>query len=56
MLDLVKAFEMVKLELAWRSGLALHFHPRLLQPMLEYFVFVRILTRDGVVADGARTL
>ena len=27
LIDLVKAFEMVRLELVWAAGLRLHFHP-----------------------------
>ena len=35
LLDLVKAFEMVKLELVWRMGLELHFPPTPLRLILE---------------------
>jgi len=35
--DLVKAFEMVRLELAWMAGLRLHFPPMVLRLVLESF-------------------
>ena len=56
LVDLVKAFEMVKLEIVWRRGLQLHFPPQILRLTLESFAFVRRLMLSGAVADGVSTL
>ena len=56
LLDLTKAFEMVKLEIVWRVGLRLHFHPVLLAMILESFSFARVLTIQGAVSDPVHTL
>ena len=56
LVDLVKAFEMVKLELVWRQGLALHFPPPVLRLVLESFAFARLLTLGRAVADAVHTL
>ena len=56
LIDLVKAFEMIKLEIIWRRGLQLHFPPRLLRLILESCAFVRFLSFGGAFADGIHTL
>ena len=56
LVDLVKAFEMVKLELVWRQGLALHFPPLVLRMVLESFAFARMLSWKGAVAEEVHTL
>ena len=56
LVDLVKAFEMVKLELVWRRGLILHFPPVVLRLVLESFAFARMLSLNGAVAEAVHTL
>ena len=56
LVDLVKAFEMVKLELVWRAGLRLHFPPKLLRMVLEIFALARRLVLDQAVSDPILTL
>ena len=54
--DLVKAYEMVKLELVWREGMAMGFPPLILRLALESFAFTRTLSYHGAVAEGVETL
>ena len=54
--DLVKAFEMVKLELVWRRGLCMHFPPKVLRLVLESFAFARLLSLSGAVSEAVHTL
>ena len=54
--DLVKAFEMVRLELVWAAGLRMHCPPTILRLELEAFAFVRRLMCQGVVAEPICTL
>ena len=56
LIDLVKAFEMVKLELVWRMGLELHFPPVLLRLILEACAFARHLVFQGAVAEAVWSL
>ena len=56
LIDLVKAFEMVRLELVWRMGLELHFHPVLLRLVLEACAFARHLVFQGAVAEAVWSL
>ena len=56
LVDLVKAFEMVKLELVWRAGLRLHFPPKLLRMVMEIFALARRLVLDQAVSDPILTL
>ena len=56
LIDLVKAFEMVKLELVWRFGLDLHFPPVLLKLILEACAFARHLVFQGAVAEAVWSL
>ena len=56
LVDLTKAFEMVRLDLVWRAGLRLHLHPLVLGLMLESFAFARVITAQGVVTDPVHTL
>jgi ribonuclease HI len=56
LVDLVKAFEMVRLELVWMAGLRLHFPPTVLRLTLESFAFARALVLSGAVADDVHTL
>ena len=56
LVDLVKAFEMVKLELVWQAGLRLHFPPIVLRMVLETFALGRRLVLDKAVAPVVRTL
>ena len=56
LVDLVKAFEMVKLQLVWRAGLRLHFHPVLLRMIMEVFALARRLVLDQAVSDPIVTL
>ena len=39
LVDMAKAFEMVRLEVVWMSGLRLRFDPMLLRLVLEAFAF-----------------
>ena len=55
MLDLVKAFEMVRLELVWARGLELGFPAVVLRATLESFSFARRLMLDGAVSDPVST-
>ena len=56
LIDLVKAFEMVKLELVWRMGLSLHFPPVMLRLILEACAFTRHLVFQGAVAEAVWSL
>ena len=56
MVDLTKAFEMVRLDLVWRAGLRLYLHPLVLGLMLESFAFARVITAQCLVTDPAHTL
>ena len=61
LVDLVKAFEMVRLDLVWRVGLKVHCPPAILRLELEAFSWGRRLTMHGVVGDrpfwlGVRSL
>ena len=56
LLDLTKAFEMVKLELIWLAGLSMHFPPVILRLILEAFSFARRLTLFGAISDPIFTL
>ena len=56
MLDLVKAFEMVRLELVWARGLELGFPITILRATLEAFSFARRLMLDGAVSAPVDTL
>ena len=56
MVDLTKAYEMVKLELVWEHGREWKFPWRILRLMLESFAFTRHLVFKGAVADGVDTL
>ena len=56
LIDLTKAFEMVRLELVWKAGLKLHCPPSVLRLELEAFSFARRLTYMGAVADPITTL
>ena len=56
LVDLVKAFEMVRLDLVWRVGLKLHCPPDILRLELEAFAMDRRLTMRGAVADSVWTL
>ena len=56
LIDLVEAFEMVRLELVWRVGLELHFPPVLLRLILESCAFARHLVFQGAVAEAVFTL
>ena len=56
LVDLVKAFEMVKLELVWARGIELGFPALILRMVLETFAFTRRLYLRGAVADAVDTL
>ena len=56
LVDLTKAFEMVRLELVWMAGLRMHWPPEILRLVLEAFGFARRLMYMGVVADPIYTL
>ena len=56
MLDLVKAFEMVRLEMVWYRGLELGFPAAILRATLESFSFVRRLMLDGAVSTPVATV
>ena len=56
LLDLTKAFEMVRLELIWLAGLTMHFPPTILRLVLEAFSFCRRLTLMGAVSEPVFTL
>ena len=56
LLDLVKAFEMVRLELVWFRGLELGFPALILRMVLEIFSFTRRLLLSGAVSDPVDTL
>jgi hypothetical protein len=56
LLDLVKAFELVRLELVWRCGLRLHFPVRILRLMLQAFAFARSLVMNGAISAAVMTL
>ena len=56
LLDLVKAFEMVRLELIWARGIELGFPALILRMVLETFAFTRRLFLHGAVADAVDTL
>ena len=56
MLDLVKAFQMVRLELVWARGLELGFPVIILRATLEAFSFMRRLMLDGAVSAPVDTL
>ena len=55
LLDLIKAFEMVKLELVWIASLRLHCPPLILRLELEAFAFTRRLVMMGVTTDPVQT-
>ena len=54
--DLVKAYEMVKLDLIWHHGMKRRFPGRILRLVLESFAFTRYLVFRQAVAAGADTL
>ena len=54
--DLVKAYEMVRLELVWRAGIAHKFPLTILRLVLEACAFVRVLCFNGATTDGVYTL
>ena len=56
LVDLVKAFEMVRLELVWQAGLRLHFPPLILRMVMEVFSLGRRLILDKAVAATIFTL
>ena len=56
LVDLTKAFEMVRLDLVWKTGLRTHMHPVILSLVLESFAFARRLTADGVVTEPVHSL
>ena len=56
LLDLVKAFEMVRLELVWARGLELGFPALILRMVMEIFSFTRRLLLTGAVSDPIDTL
>ena len=56
MLDLVKAFEMVRLEVVWARGIELGFPPVILRLVLETFSFSRRLLMDGAVSAPVDSL
>ena len=56
LIDLVKAFEMIKLELVWRAGLKLKFNPVVLRLFLESFSATRRLVINGACSGPANTL
>ena len=56
LIDLTKAFEMVKLERVWMAGLRMHCPPKVLRLELEAFTFARRLMLSGVVAEPIHTL
>ena len=56
LLDLVKAFEMVRLELVWARGLELGFPALILRMVMEVFSFTRRLMLSGAVSDPVDTL
>ena len=55
-LDLVKASEMVQLELVWHRGLEPGFPVTILRATLETFSFARRLMLDGAVSEHVHTL
>ena len=55
-MDLAKAFESIPLEVVWRRGLTLGWHPGILRLSLQMCSFVRHLTLDGVIGEGVQTL
>jgi len=56
LLDLVKAFEMVKLQSVWEAGVHWRFPASILRLMLETFAFARHLVYQGAVAEAANAL
>ena len=56
LIDLVKAFEYVKLELIWYAGLRLGFPVTMLALILESFSFARRLKCNGIYSDEFHTL
>ena len=56
LVDLTKAFEMVRLDLVWAVGLKLHCPPEILRLELEAFAMARRLTMLGVVTEPVLTL
>ena len=56
LLDLVKAFEMVRLELVWYAGIKLRFHPVLLRLVLESCAFARHLVMNRAIAEPILSL
>ena len=56
LLDLVKAFELVKLHLVWIAGLKHGFHPVILRLCLEAFSLLRRLVIGGACSEPISTL
>ena len=56
LVDLVKAFEMVRLELIWARGIELGFPALILRMVLETFAFARRLLLHGAVSEAVDSL
>ena len=52
LIDLVKAFEMVRLKLVWETGIRLMFPPVILRLTPEAFAFARHLVFNGTLSDA----
>ena len=56
LVDLVKAFEMIRLEIVWLMGIRLGFNPVILRLCLEAFAFARRLVIAGSYSGVVKTL
>ena len=56
LIDLVKAFELVRLELVWAAGISLGFPPVILRLVLEAFAFARRLVINTALSEATVTL
>ena len=56
LIDLVKAYERVKLEHVWRAGVRMNFPKVILKLMLESFAFERILKIGDAYSEGVFSL
>ena len=56
LIDLVKAFELVRLELVWAAGLRLGFPAVILRLVLEAFAFARRLVINAALSEATVTL
>ena len=54
--DLVKAYEMVKFEKVWKSGIKMKFPLGVLRLVLEAFEFTRVLKLGSALSEGILTL